>query len=98
MCCGQKRSALRRPAMLATPRATWQRTAESPRPNAPQPTSQASPAGGPSVSLRYLKAAPLQMRGPVTGWKYEFSSSHPVQAVDPRDAAVLLRTRFFHTT
>lgn len=48
-----------------------------------------------SVPLRYLEKSPIQVRGPVTGRRYEFSGAHPVQAVDPGDAAALLRTRFF---
>jgi hypothetical protein len=51
-----------------------------------------------SVSLRYLENSPVRVQGPVTGRQYDFSASHPVQAVDPRDAAPLLRTRFFQQT
>lgn len=50
------------------------------------------------VTLRYVERAPIQMRGPVTGLQYEFSISHPIQTVDPRDAAALLRTRLFRQT
>ena len=51
-----------------------------------------------SVSLRYVEKSPVRVRGPVSGRQYDFSGSHPVQAVDPRDAALLLRTRFFQQT
>lgn len=68
----------------------------------PAPLSAAAqaPASSPygSVKLRYLENSPVRVRGPVTGRHYDFSASHPVQAVDPRDAAPLLRTRFFQQT
>jgi hypothetical protein len=35
------------------------------------------------------------MKGPASGREYEFSPSHPTQNVDPRDARLLLRSRFF---
>jgi hypothetical protein len=47
------------------------------------------------VTLRYSESSPILVRGPATGRRYEFSGTHPVQTVDPRDAAALLRTRFF---
>ena len=47
------------------------------------------------VDLRYLEHGAIAVGGPVTGRRYEFSSSNPVQVVDTRDAAVLVRTRFF---
>jgi hypothetical protein len=53
---------------------------------------------GRSVSLRYLKSSPIQLRGPVTGLHYQFSTSHPIQGVDPRDAEVLMGTHFFSQT
>ena len=51
-----------------------------------------------SLGIRYLGSSPLRVRGPVTGRQYEFAGSHPVQSIDPRDAALLLRTRFFGPT
>ena len=54
----------------------------------PLPTSYAS-------VLRYTETSPILVRGPVSGRQYEFSGSKPVQVVDPRDAAALLRTGFF---
>jgi hypothetical protein len=38
------------------------------------------------------------VRGPATGQPYEFSGAQPVRAVDPRDAEVLLHTRYFRRT
>lgn len=75
-----------------------QRAAENPRPDTLQQALQASSTAGLPVSLRYLQTGPIQMRGPVTGRHYEFSNLRPIQAIDPRDAAVLLRTRFFRRT
>lgn len=48
-----------------------------------------------AINLRYVERSPIQVRGPITGRTYEFSGSRPVQDVDARDAATLLRTRFF---
>ena len=47
------------------------------------------------VNLRYLERSPIRVRGPATGVAYQFSAAQPVQAVDARDAAALLRTRLF---
>ena len=51
-----------------------------------------------SVRLRYMETSPIRVQGPISGRQYDFSASQPVQAVDPRDAAPLLRTRFFQQT
>jgi hypothetical protein len=64
-------------------------------PRAPQQTfAQAQPPSS-SMALRYLRRAPIRMRGPATGRLYDFSGSHPVQPVDSRDATALLRTHLF---
>ena len=47
------------------------------------------------VSLRYLGAHSIVVRGPVTGQGYTFTPLHPVCAVDHRDCEALLRTRLF---
>ena len=60
---------------------------------APVPV-QPSPAYS-LVSLRYTETAPILVNGPATGRTYRFSGSNPVQAVDRRDVAALLRTCFF---
>jgi hypothetical protein len=54
-----------------------------------------TPTPDASISLRYLDNSPIRVRGLVSGASYEFSSSRPVQPVDPRDASSLLNTRFF---
>jgi len=53
--------------------------------------------GGPPAALNlYYKGQPLvNVRGPVTGSAYEFSSVQPVQPVDPRDARFLLANPLF---
>ena len=47
------------------------------------------------VNLRYLERSPILVEGPATGRQYSFSAGNPLQSVDRRDAATLLRTRFF---
>jgi hypothetical protein len=60
----------------------------------PAPALQPIPAY-PSVALRYTETSPILVKGPATGRQYQFSGSNPIQAVDARDVAALLRTRFF---
>jgi hypothetical protein len=100
MCCGEKRWAQRAtlPAVTTRPTAPTvrQNVLSVARPSSStQPVPTPAQAPYPSVSLRYLESSPIRVRGPVTGQQYEFSGSRPVQAVDPRDAPALLRTRFF---
>jgi hypothetical protein len=47
------------------------------------------------LNLHYLGYSPMNVRGPVTGQLYQFSKLQPVQAVDARDVASILRTRLF---
>lgn len=52
--------------------------------------------GEPSVvAIRYLRAAPILVRGPITGRHYQFSAENPVVPVDARDAGTLLQTALF---
>jgi hypothetical protein len=100
-CCGQKRAALKS-APLPTvtrpspnlPTATSQPTIAGPQvtvyPQSAQPMSTRS-----SVVLRYTETSPILVSGLASGRQYQFSGSSPVQAVDARDVAALLRTRFF---
>jgi hypothetical protein len=85
MCCGQKRSALRSNPMVS----------QHPIINTQARVSQPQAGTQSSMGIRYVGSSPLRVRGPVTGRQYEFSGSHPVHSIDPRDAALLLRTRFF---
>ncbi len=76
------------PPAGATPAAAAPQAATAPAP------VQSLPAYS-LVSLRYTETAPIQVNGPATGRTYQFSASSPVQAVDRRDVAALLRTRYF---
>jgi hypothetical protein len=91
MCCGQKRRALAGGA-ISYPRTAVQ--TQSSRPAESVPVSGESSM----VSLLYTRQSPIQIRGTVSGQLYHFSSSAPVQAVDPRDLMALLRTRLFRQT
>ncbi len=100
-CCGQKRAALKSVPLAAVTR---------PSPNLPIATSQSPGVGRvvtahtqfvrplpthSSVALRYTETSPILVQGPASGRQYPFSGSNPVQAVDARDVAALLRTGFF---
>jgi hypothetical protein len=43
----------------------------------------------------YFGYAQVSVRGPVSGYLYQFSRQQPVQAVDARDAVSMLKTRLF---
>jgi hypothetical protein len=94
MCCGQKRSAIRNASSQATTPTARPRGIEQPQPSTIPQTAAVKPPEV-SVSVRYMDNPAIKVRGPVTGRQYEFSGLRPVQVVDPRDAAALLRTRFF---
>ena len=79
-CCGRRQST---PSQLQLPAAG----------RAPGVSSPA--ARGSTTELRYLDTGGIRIVGPITRIQYEFSVSAPVQSVDTRDAAVLLRTRYF---
>ncbi|HEY1983964.1 MAG TPA: hypothetical protein VGG85_01060 [Terracidiphilus sp.] len=48
-----------------------------------------------AVKLMYRGNGSAQIRGPVTGRVYQFPRHNPVQPVDARDVAALIRTRLF---
>ena len=48
-----------------------------------------------AVKMLYRGNGSAQIRGRVTGQIYQFQRQQPVQAVDPRDAVSLIRTRMF---
>jgi hypothetical protein len=79
-CCGRRQSI---PSQLQPP-------AVSGPPGANMPAARGS-----TTELRYLDRGAIRIVGPITRTQYEFSVSAPVQSVDTRDAAVLLRTRYF---
>ena len=82
-CCGQGRMALRSSQVGA----------------APLGAGAVQPAGGAMARavapMRYLGAAPVVVRGAITGAAYPFSAARPVQSVDARDVAGLLRRGIF---
>ena len=48
-----------------------------------------------ALNLHYKGHPLMNVRGPVTGSAYTFSSVQPVQPVDPRDARYLLASPLF---
>jgi hypothetical protein len=80
-CCGQNR-------------ATLKSSYEAPRPLR-GPSTHASTSPPAATRVRYLNGGHVLVRGPKTGWQYEFSAGDPVQAVEPRDAESLLATGMF---
>ena len=85
-CCGQNRAnVFTAQTRVATPPAS-------------QPNSTNAAAAQHGVPVRYTENSPIVVRGPASGQAYIFSGRRPVQAVDPRDAEILLRTAFFRRT
>jgi hypothetical protein len=91
MCCGRKRLAWRSTSVAAPAQMTAAPGMISPgqvqRPNL-GPT-------GPGITftrLRYRDNSLVRLRGPVTGQAYTFSAAEPIQEVDVRDAAILVRS------
>jgi len=82
-CCGQGRMALK----------------ASQSGVAPMGSGQAQLAGGPMVRattpMRYLGTSPIVVRGAISGGAYPFSPARPVQMVDARDVAGLLKRGMF---
>src|SRR6185503_2436916 len=94
-CCGQGRTSF---ARFSRPRASSAQAPAAPTRAAvaaPRPVTPPQPAAYAAVRLRYLERSPIAVRGQASGRYYEFSAADPVKEVDPRDAAALLRTRFF---
>ena len=83
-CCGQGRMALKTSQAGAAPMAG---------------AGAAQPAGSAMARtparMRYLGAAPIVVYGGITGAAYSFSAARPVQWVDARDVAGLLRKGVF---
>jgi hypothetical protein len=79
---------------------TSARPASAPRPGQEAARPAAVPGVGqpgafPTVALRYNEAADVEVCGPATGRSYRFSGEDPLQRVDARDAAILLRGAAF---
>ena len=81
MCCGNKRTAIR----MATPTALGMAS----------PTTMVASTPAPRTAVRFTENSSVKVTGPATGREYQFSPSSPMQNVDPRDARLLLRSRFF---
>ena len=88
-CCGQGRPATVRQVAAAPRKAVSGR----PQPNPASPPPAASAAG--TARLRFVRQDSILVRGPMTGKQYAFSGATPIQQVDARDAASLLRTSWF---
>jgi len=91
MCCGSKRAGLR--AGIDSTRAVRAKPAIAVAAPSPLVLADLAPTGpGIAVTkIRYEGNAPIRLRGPITGRAYSFSDAYPVQEVDVRDAAILLR-------
>jgi hypothetical protein len=105
MCCGSGRAAWRnassRPRVpAAAARAPGRAAVEGGAPGVYGRDPTVSPITLPTASfhafvVRYTGASAIRVQGPVTGQPYEFSQAQPTQAVDVRDAAVLVRHGLF---
>lgn len=87
-CCGQGRMALKtsQAATATAPARTW-----------PGVQARAIPPPRAGVPLRYLGAAPIVVRGPVTGAAYSFAGSRHTQPVDARDLPGLMKKGIFRS-
>ena len=87
-CCGQGRAALRASQAIQTPK--------TPRVAGAGIARVAGDAAlRAKVPICYLGAAPIVVRGPVTGRAYQFAAGRAVQPVDARDVAGLLKKGIF---
>jgi hypothetical protein len=85
-CCGQNR---------ATLKGNYQAPGPLPeRPVKHATTSRVVAAAGATL-VRYVNGGHVLVRGPRTGWQYEFSATSSVQAVEPHDAESFLATGMF---
>jgi hypothetical protein len=91
-CCGQNRS-----NFTARPPALRPIAAANVRPARVPSLAPAVQSGG-MVALRSVSTGGMVVRGPATGRQYSFSAATPVQMVEVRDAAALLRTSWFQRT
>lgn len=88
-CCGQGRMALKASqAASPKPPGAWSAATDYGRSFTPAPPK--SPA-----LVRYLGAAPIVVRGAITGHAYSFAAGRAVQPVDARDVAGLLKKGIF---
>ena len=90
-CCGQNRASLK--ASYAAPNPLQQTSTHAASTYTTSAHATASLAA--ATCVRYLNGGTVVVRGPKTGWQYDFSPAHPVQAVEPRDAELFLATGMF---
>ena len=88
-CCGQNRATLQTNQTVAA--RPFPATVPVPAPTTPPPVTK----GAPAPRLRYKQSGHVVVRGPKTGWSYEFSTAKPVQPVEARDAQLLIATGLF---
>jgi hypothetical protein len=92
-CCGRARANLSTSHANVGPTSTAI-TGAAPRTIPVSPQAQLGRSSQP-VELRYAGGTGIIVRGPATGKQYAFSPTAPAHPVDPRDAAILLRTNHF---
>ncbi len=93
-CCGKARANLSISHASAGPTST-PIAGGTPRLTAASPHAHMGWDNKQPVGLRYAGTGGVIVRGPATGKQYAFSPTAPAHPVDPRDAAILLRTNQF---
>src|SRR6266851_4155461 len=96
-CCGQRRAALSAAATTNQPKPDASGGGYASQAASPENSGRIG-ANYAQMNLRYLNSTTIRMRGPATGRGYTFSAADPVQSVDMRDAAIVLRSGFFRKT
>jgi len=90
-CCGKTRAALNESIAQGIP----------PLPRAPlnvhphRVRAQTIAVRTAEVSVRYIERLGVVVHGAVTGRRYAFSATNPVQSVDARDAGAFWHSRYF---
>lgn len=97
-CCGQGRDQTRPQSGSGPTLGARSPTSQQPGPNVQWSGAMSTSPGRGAVPLRCREHARLQVRGPVTGKIYAFSSNQSDVMVDAHDAEVLLQTRMFTRT
>jgi hypothetical protein len=97
-CCGQGRDQTRLPTGTGSTPGPRSLAPQPPGPHVQWGSAMSTSPGRGVVPLRCRDHARLQVRGPVTGKIYAFSSNQSDVMVDAYDAEVLLQTRMFTRT
>jgi hypothetical protein len=93
-CCGKARANLSFSRGAVVPPQTDASRGSHPH-GVSEPVLRVAGGAAQPLPLRYIGQSGIVVRGPATGRAYAFSAGTPVQVVDLRDAAVLLRTNYF---